>query len=180
MSPLNCRVRRSYPTPRKKYHFRFNRFVHLLKWHAFNLAVAIVFLSWLCRAVWHEAGLSQFVPPVLAVLAGERKTNFDTISNMGVRSCEVSISNMDGIEHTVQVSASTLYEAVALGIEAVTKSFRSDKIPKGLTKVTVRVLEDPTEHSVTIRDFQNWLTRDGGSPSDRAARAKIGKILRRH
>jgi len=38
---------------------------------------------------------------------------------MPVRSCRVSILDMDGIKHSVQVTAETLYEAVALGLVAI-------------------------------------------------------------
>lgn len=36
-----------------------------------------------------------------------------------IRSCCVAILDMDGVEHTVQVSASTLYEAVALALASL-------------------------------------------------------------
>ena len=35
---------------------------------------------------------------------------------MSVRSCRVSIRDTKGIEHTVEVTAESLYEAVALGL----------------------------------------------------------------
>ncbi len=85
---------------------------------------------------------------------------------------------MDGIEHTAQVSASTLYEAIALGLRAIKKSSWAGEIPEGLTTVTVHILEDPIEHSVQMQVFRKWLAKDGGSPSDRAARAKVREILR--
>lgn len=85
---------------------------------------------------------------------------------------------MDGIEHTAQVSASTLYEAIALGLRAIKKSSWAGEIPEGLTTVTVHILEDPIEHAVQMQVFKKWLAKDGGSPSDRAARAKVREILR--
>jgi hypothetical protein len=36
---------------------------------------------------------------------------------MEVKSCRVAISDMEGIAHTVEVTAATLYEAVALGLK---------------------------------------------------------------
>jgi len=38
---------------------------------------------------------------------------------MTVRSCKVTIQDMEGITHTVDVTAETLYEAVALGMAAI-------------------------------------------------------------
>ena len=39
---------------------------------------------------------------------------------MPVRSCKVTIQDMSGVSHTVEVTAATLYEAVALGMAAGT------------------------------------------------------------
>ena len=38
---------------------------------------------------------------------------------MPVRSCRVAIQDMDGVSHTVEVTAATLYEAVAQGLAAI-------------------------------------------------------------
>ena len=38
---------------------------------------------------------------------------------MPARSCRVTITDMEGISHTVEVTAATLYEAVALGLAAM-------------------------------------------------------------
>jgi hypothetical protein len=38
---------------------------------------------------------------------------------MSVRSCRVTIRDTEGIEHTAEVTAESLYEAVALGLRAI-------------------------------------------------------------
>ena len=38
---------------------------------------------------------------------------------MRVRSCRVTIRDTEGIEHTAEVTAESLYEAVALGLRAI-------------------------------------------------------------
>src|SRR5712671_6107913 len=38
---------------------------------------------------------------------------------MAMRSCRVTIQDLDGVAHTVEVTASTLYEAVAQGLAAI-------------------------------------------------------------
>jgi hypothetical protein len=38
---------------------------------------------------------------------------------MSVRSCRVIIRDTEGIEHSAEVSAESLYEAVALGLRAI-------------------------------------------------------------
>jgi hypothetical protein len=41
---------------------------------------------------------------------------------MPIRFCRVAIEDMNGITHTVEVTASTLYEAVAQGLAAMRAS----------------------------------------------------------
>jgi hypothetical protein len=38
---------------------------------------------------------------------------------MAARSCRVTISDLEGVTHTVEVTASSLYEAIALGLVAL-------------------------------------------------------------
>ncbi len=96
---------------------------------------------------------------------------------MAVRSCRVTIRDMDGVEHTVQVTASTLYEAVALGLV----SFRAEEwvggIPEGLQPVKVCVTSVPIEHTVTMKDFKAWLLSEGRSPKEKASRYRVREIL---
>jgi hypothetical protein len=48
---------------------------------------------------------------------------------MAVRSCKVTIKDLDGVAHTVDVTASTLYEAVALGMADIRIEERANGIP---------------------------------------------------
>jgi len=84
---------------------------------------------------------------------------------------------MDGVEHTVQVTASTLYEAVALGLA----SFRAEEwvggIPEGFQPVKVSVTNVPVEHTVTMNDFKVWLSSEGRSPREKTARQRVREIL---
>lgn len=96
---------------------------------------------------------------------------------MPVRSCRVTIRDMGGVEHTVQVTASTVYEAVALGLAA----FRGDEwvggIPEGLNPVKVSVTSTPVEHTVTMKDFKAWLLSEGRSPREITSRLRVREIL---
>jgi len=84
---------------------------------------------------------------------------------------------MDGVAHTVDVTASTLYEAVALGMAAI----RTDKwvtgIAHGLNPVTVQVTNVPVKHEVKLMDFTKWLDRANGSPREITERKRIRSIL---
>jgi hypothetical protein len=96
---------------------------------------------------------------------------------MPVRSCRVTISDLDGVAHTVDVTASTLYEAVALGLAAIRSADWVAGIPEGLNSVKVRVTNVPVEHEVKLRDFLKWIERKGGSPKETIDRLHIREVL---
>jgi hypothetical protein len=93
------------------------------------------------------------------------------------RSCRVTITDSQGIAHTVEVTASSLFEAVAMGV----KTFRSNQwvpgIPDGFALVKVRVTDIPIDHEVKMKDFLAWVERRGNSPRDVIDRKKIRAIL---
>jgi hypothetical protein len=84
---------------------------------------------------------------------------------------------MEGVTHTVEVTAETLYEAVALGMAAIRTDEWVTGIAQGLNPVKVRVTNVPVEHEVRIMDFTNWLDRNGGSPREMSDRKRIRSIL---
>lgn len=96
---------------------------------------------------------------------------------MPVRSCKVTIKDLDGVAHSVDVTASTLYEAVALGMAAVRGEEWANGIALGLNSVKVRVTNIPVEHDVPLKDFTKWLDKPGGSPREVSDRHRIRTIL---
>ncbi len=96
---------------------------------------------------------------------------------MPVRSCRVTIQDMDGISHAVEVTAATLYEAVAQGLAAIRGNEWVAGIAQGLNVVKVSVADVRVEHEVKLVDFTKWLERTGGSPRDVIHRQRIRSIL---
>ncbi len=94
-----------------------------------------------------------------------------------VRACRVTINDMEGVAHTVEVTAETLYEAVALGIAAIRKKDWVEGIAQGMNTVQVSVTDIPVKHSVRMKEFNAWLEREGGAPKDRSGRNRVRKIL---
>jgi hypothetical protein len=92
---------------------------------------------------------------------------------MEVRSCRVTISDMDGVAHTVEVTASTLFEAVALGL----KQLRGNEWVAGMDTVTVSVKSVPIEHRVRFTEFAKWLERRGTSTAEVTRKQKVREIL---
>jgi hypothetical protein len=88
----------------------------------------------------------------------------------------VTIQDLDRVSHTVEVTASTLYEAVAQGLAAIRGkewvAGVADALPVKVSVTDVRV-----EHEVTLGEFTKWVERKGGSPRDVIQRQKIREIL---
>ena len=96
---------------------------------------------------------------------------------MPVRSCRVTIQDMDGVSHTVEVTAATLYEAVAQGLAAIRGNEWVAGIAQGLNIVKVSVADVRVEHEVKMMDFTKWVDRTGGSPREINDRQRIRSIL---
>ena len=96
---------------------------------------------------------------------------------MSVRSCRVTIQDLDGISHTAEVTASSLFEAVAQGLAALRKHEWVDGIEERFGTVKVSVAEVRVEHQVKIADFMKWLERPARSPREIAHRLRIRSIL---
>jgi hypothetical protein len=84
---------------------------------------------------------------------------------------------MKGVSHTVEVTASTLYEAVAQGLAAIQGAEWVGEIAQGLNVAKVSVLPVRVEHEVKLMDFTKWLERKGGSPREVSDRHRIRTIL---
>jgi len=96
---------------------------------------------------------------------------------MNLRLCRVSLCDLEGVKHTVEVNASTLYEAVALGLVAIGEQAWASEIAEGLNAVDVSVTAVPVMHSIRMQDFNKWLSRTGGTPNDISQRKHVRRIL---
>src|SRR5216684_1717942 len=94
-----------------------------------------------------------------------------------VRSCRVSMTDLEGVSHTVEVTAETLYEAVALGLATIRESDWAAAIGHGLHTATVRVMDVSVEHTVMFVDFNKWLEGSGRDPLDTTRRERARNIL---
>jgi len=84
---------------------------------------------------------------------------------------------MDGVSHTIEVTASTLYEAVAHGLAALRGNEWVAGLAEGLNVVRVSVADVRVEHEVRLGDFTKWLDRSNGSPREMSERVRIRTIL---
>ena len=82
---------------------------------------------------------------------------------MPVRPCIVSFSDAEGLRHSVEVQAESLYEAAILAL----KTFREHHcVPGPVARLDVEVHTRVT-HSVTVAKIEAWLKGGACSPAER-------------
>jgi hypothetical protein len=96
---------------------------------------------------------------------------------MAVRFCRVTCRDSQGIEHTAQVSAQSLYEAVALALRAFRDADWTDSPERGPNKLVVTVRQPEVEHRVNVQDFWKWLNAAGKSPAEMALKNRLRELL---
>jgi hypothetical protein len=91
--------------------------------------------------------------------------------------CRVSYKNDEGI-HSVEVTADTLYEAVAQAVS----EFKEDKTittaPGPATEFTVQVLRKSVEHTIRMQRVMEWAQfSNTKGPGELLRRERVRKIL---
>ena len=71
-----------------------------------------------------------------------------------MKACKVSCVDLGGIEHTVEVTAGSLYEAVAQALRIFRDNDWIERIGRGQTAILVKVKHPETEHMVRVQDFE--------------------------
>jgi hypothetical protein len=70
-----------------------------------------------------------------------------------------------------------LYEAVGLAMDRFRRCEHVQYEPKGLHEFTVEPRDPGTQHRLTRKMFDIWLSPPAGSPADMALKTKLKEIL---
>jgi hypothetical protein len=89
----------------------------------------------------------------------------------------VSCHDLKGVEHSVEVTADSLYEAVAQGLRAFRKNEWVDDIGRGQTSISVKIKHREIEHTVRVRDFERWLEGSPRSPAEMILKNRLRELL---
>lgn len=93
-----------------------------------------------------------------------------------MKTCRVSCRDSNGAEHAVEVTARSLYEAVARGLHVLRQRDWIEEIHQN-SMITIAVREPQVEHKVRIRDFETWLGSNGKSPAEQALKSDLRALL---
>jgi hypothetical protein len=91
--------------------------------------------------------------------------------------CRVSFTDADGIPHTVEVQADSLYEAVSMAVA----EFRADPMTGvlgSMTEFTVAIHRPPVEHRIRLGQVTRWAegsTAEG--PAEITKRQRVKQLL---
>ena len=111
------------------------------------------------------------------VLSWRTKDEYATLLHVALRTCTVSVKDIRDVEHSIEVTAETLYEAIATALAALQRDNWVGEIGQGFTTVTVVVQQPPIKHEVKMKDFLSWLSRQGRSPAEVILKQKLEKLL---
>jgi hypothetical protein len=96
---------------------------------------------------------------------------------VALKACTVVVHDLNQTAHSLDVTAETLYEAVAQALASVRGQDWVGEIGRGLTTVTVKVRNPEVTHTVKIQDFENWLKRGCKSPKETVLKARLRQML---
>ena len=96
---------------------------------------------------------------------------------MGTR-CRVSYLDSRNIEHSVDVTADSLFEAAAVAVRAFRDAALIDELPVAGTELRIAVLPLPVEHRVRLQRVEQWAqTGTVKSPVEMLRRERVRELL---
>ncbi|HAF24570.1 MAG TPA: hypothetical protein DCK93_16985 [Blastocatellia bacterium] len=87
--------------------------------------------------------------------------------------CIVSYLDTEGLRHTVEVEAESLFEAAALAV----RTFRQhDCEPGAMSPIEVEIRSSIT-HTVTLKKIHSWLMGGARTPKDAVLKERLRELL---
>jgi hypothetical protein len=96
---------------------------------------------------------------------------------VALKTCKVSCIDLQGVEHAIEVSAGSLYEAVAQALRIFRDNEWVEDLGRGQTPLSVKVKEPEIEHTVRVQDFERWLDTTPRSPAEMILKNRLRELL---
>lgn len=90
-----------------------------------------------------------------------------------MRNCVVSYLDTDGIRHTVELEAETLYEAAVLAMVR----FKEHACEPGALRTLEIEIRSSVTHSVTPQKVREWLAGGAKSPKEATMKQRLRELL---
>jgi hypothetical protein len=93
-----------------------------------------------------------------------------------LRSCTVTFTGPSGVRHSIEVAGESLYEAAAVGLNALKNDGWVEAVAPGTT-LEVQVREPATTHSVSVAQLRRWCDGIAVSPDEALKKRKLKQLL---
>jgi len=96
---------------------------------------------------------------------------------MSISKCVVRLKDCHDTEHSVEVYAESLYEAVVRGLNRLADVGWESNADETIKRVEVEIHQEPTRHVVDVPKLLKWVKEGSGSPAQETRKAKLRKLL---
>jgi hypothetical protein len=92
--------------------------------------------------------------------------------------CRVTYLDSGNVDHVVEVTADSLFEAAAAAVKAFREGALVDELPVARTELRITVLPLPVEHRVRLQRVEQWAqTGTVKSPVEKLRRERVRELL---
>ena len=96
---------------------------------------------------------------------------------MSISKCIVRLKDSHDTEHSVEVHALSLYEAVLRGLNRLQDVGWESNGKETIQRVEVEIHQEPTRHIVDVPKLLRWIKEDTWSPAQQTRKEKLRKLL---
>ena len=89
----------------------------------------------------------------------------------------MSITDDEGVRHSVTVVDSSLYEAAALAIKQFQQAAWVAGAIRPSTRLDVDVLQPAERHSLSVEQLLSWTHRPPRSPQEKLLKDRLGELV---
>jgi hypothetical protein len=96
---------------------------------------------------------------------------------MSISKCIVRLKDCHDTEHSVEVYAQSLYEAVLRGLNRLQDVGWESNGNETIQRVEVEIHQEPTRHIVDVPKLLKWIEEKSTYPAQETRKAKLRKLL---
>jgi len=96
---------------------------------------------------------------------------------MSISKCIVRLKDCHNTEHSVEVYAESLYEAVLRGLSRLQDVRWESNGDETIKRVEVEIHQEPTRHIVDVPKLLKWVEEKSTYPAQETRKEKLRKLL---
>ena len=96
---------------------------------------------------------------------------------MSISKCIVRLKDCHDTEHSVEVYAESLYEAVLRGLNRLQDIAWESNTGETINRVEVEIHQTPTRHIVDVQKLLRWIQEKSMYPAQETRKAKLRELL---